>query len=206
VATGRFIDREKVHYIDFTGRWFDVKGPSITPRPPQGQPIVATFADSAPALRLAARSADVVFVPASDPAQARSVIKDAGSLRADAGRPGEPLHVFADLVVFLDGTTGEVAADRKARLDETAGEEFAADAPVFTGTPGQLADELVALREAGVSGFRLRPGTIPHDLTAITRALVPELQRRGVFRTEYDATTTLRGLLGLSRPINRYAA
>ncbi|WP_396923594.1 LLM class flavin-dependent oxidoreductase, partial [Mycolicibacterium sp.] len=40
VATGRFIDREKLHYIDFAGKWFSVKGPSITPRPPQGQPIV----------------------------------------------------------------------------------------------------------------------------------------------------------------------
>ena len=39
VATGRFINRDKLHYIDFEGRWFSVKGPSITPRPPQGQPV-----------------------------------------------------------------------------------------------------------------------------------------------------------------------
>ncbi len=43
VTTGRFIDRNKLHYIDFAGRWFSVKGPSITPRPPQGQPIVAAL-------------------------------------------------------------------------------------------------------------------------------------------------------------------
>jgi alkanesulfonate monooxygenase SsuD/methylene tetrahydromethanopterin reductase-like flavin-dependent oxidoreductase (luciferase family) len=43
-ATGRFIDRDKLHYIDFEGRWFSVKGPSITPRPPQGQPVVAALA------------------------------------------------------------------------------------------------------------------------------------------------------------------
>ena len=41
VATGRFVDRDKLHYIDFEGRWFSVKGPSITPRPPQGQPVVS---------------------------------------------------------------------------------------------------------------------------------------------------------------------
>ena len=39
-ATGRFIDRDKLHYIDFAGEHFSVKGPSITPRPPQGQPVV----------------------------------------------------------------------------------------------------------------------------------------------------------------------
>src|SRR4051812_775658 len=42
-ATGRFVDREKLHYIDFTGPHFSVRGPSITPRPPQGQPLVAAL-------------------------------------------------------------------------------------------------------------------------------------------------------------------
>lgn len=41
VATGRFIDREKLHHIDFEGRWFKVRGPSITPRPPHGHPLIA---------------------------------------------------------------------------------------------------------------------------------------------------------------------
>ena len=58
---------------------------------------------------------------------------------------------------------------------------------------------------AGLSGFRLRPAVAGHDLPAITRGLVPELQRRGAFRTAYEADT-LRGLLGLARPANRYAA
>jgi hypothetical protein len=57
---------------------------------------------------------------------------------------------------------------------------------------------------AGLTGFRLRPAALPHDLLQITEGLVPELRRRGLFRTAYDATT-LRGLLGLSRPANRYA-
>ena len=45
----------------------------------------------------------------------------------------------------------------------------------------------------------------PGDLTAITHSLVPELQRRGAFRERYEADT-LRGLLRLPRPDNRYAA
>jgi hypothetical protein len=55
-----------------------------------------------------------------------------------------------------------------------------------------------------LSGFRLRPGTIGHDLEMITRVLVPELQRRGVFREAYQ-DATLRGRLGLPRPASRYA-
>lgn len=208
VATGRFIDREKLHYIDFAGRWFSVRGPSITPRPPQGQPPVSALAHTTVPYRLAARAADVVYVTPTGPESARTIV---GAVRAEhhrAGRAAETLHVFADLVVFLDAEPG-AAADRKARLDELAGSEYTSDAFLFTGTPSELADLLPAWQAAGVSGFRLRPGALPHDLTAITRGLVPELQRRGVFRRDYEVSgaggPTLRGRLGLPRPANRYA-
>jgi alkanesulfonate monooxygenase SsuD/methylene tetrahydromethanopterin reductase-like flavin-dependent oxidoreductase (luciferase family) len=115
-----------------------------------------------------------------------------------------PVHVFGDLVVFLGRTAAE-AADRKARLDERSGSAFVSDAAVFTGTPAALADRLLDWQRAGLSGFRLRPGTIPDDLEAITRGLVPELRARSAFRPAYEATT-LRGLLGLPRPANRYAS
>jgi alkanesulfonate monooxygenase SsuD/methylene tetrahydromethanopterin reductase-like flavin-dependent oxidoreductase (luciferase family) len=198
VATGRFVDRDKLHYIEFSGRWFSVKGPSITPRPPQGQPLVATSAGDAAGYRLAESGADIVFATTAD--AARSFAQH--DLPAD-GRV-DPLFVFADLVVFLD-ESDRAAAARKAHLDETDGTEYTADARIFTGTASELADELLALSEAGVSGFRLRPGTIPHDLTSITRNLVPELQRRGAFRAGYDVST-LRGRFGLARPANRYAS
>ena len=71
VATGRFIDRDKLHYIDFEGRWFSVRGPSITPRPPQGQPVVAALGHATVPYRLIARSADVGFVTPRDAAQRR---------------------------------------------------------------------------------------------------------------------------------------
>jgi alkanesulfonate monooxygenase SsuD/methylene tetrahydromethanopterin reductase-like flavin-dependent oxidoreductase (luciferase family) len=76
---------------------------------------------------------------------------------------------------------------------------------VFAGSPAQLADLLEEWHRAGLTGFRLRPATLPHDLAQVTRGLVPELQRRGRFRTAYEGTT-LRGHLGLPRPANRYAA
>ena len=39
-ASGRFLDRDKLHYVDFEGQSFTVKGPAIVPRPPQGQLVV----------------------------------------------------------------------------------------------------------------------------------------------------------------------
>ncbi len=206
VATGRFIDRDKLHYIDFEGRWFSVKGPSITPRPPQGQPVVAALGHAAVPYRLIARSSDIGFVTPRDAAEASEIV---GLIRAEqdaAGRGGDTVHVFGDLVVVLDDTE-PAAIDRLGRLNERAGVEYVSDARIFTGTPAQLADLLLAGQEAGLTGFRLRPATVPHDLAQITRGLVPELRRRGAFRTAYPAgSTTLRDRLGLPRPANRYAA
>lgn len=204
VASGRFVDRDRLHYVDFEGRWFSVKGPSITPRPPQGQPPVSALAHQSEPYRLVAGSADIGYVTPHDATQVREIVAEIRTGQVAAGRGGQTVHILGDLVVFLDDTA-PVADARKARLDELAGSPYASDARVFVGTPAQLADLLQEWHRAGLSGFRLRPGALPHDLAQITRALVPELQRRRAFRTGYDAGT-LRGLLGLPRPANRYAA
>ncbi|MER5574865.1 LLM class flavin-dependent oxidoreductase [Streptomyces massasporeus] len=203
-ATGRFIDREKLHYIDFEGGHFSVKGPSITPRPPQGQPIVTALAHDTIPYRLVARAADVGYVTPHDTDQARAIVAEIRAEQAATGRVDEPLHIFGDLVVFLDDAPAKAAA-RRERLDALAGQTYTSDAPIFTGTPSQLADHLGELQTAGLTGFRLRPAVAGHDLPAITQGLVPELQRRDAFRRSYEADT-LRGLLGLARPANRYLA
>ena len=107
-------------------------------------------------------------------------------------------------MVFLDSSEAAAVA-RKQRLDERAGTEYRSDALSYAGPAAGLADLMQDWQAAGLSGFRLRPGALPHDLTRLTEDLVPELQRRGLFRTGYEAAT-LRGLLGLARPANRYAA
>jgi alkanesulfonate monooxygenase SsuD/methylene tetrahydromethanopterin reductase-like flavin-dependent oxidoreductase (luciferase family) len=203
VATGRFVDRAKLHYIDFEGRFFSVKGPSITPRPPQGQPLVTALAHQQIPFELVGRSADLGFVTPTDTADARRIVAAVRSAQDAAGRAEEEVHLFADLVVFLDDDAATARA-RRDRLDERAGGEYTSDAAVFVGTPVELADQLTDWAQAGLTGYRLRPATLPHDLRQVTTGLVPELQRRGLFRTTYEATT-LRGLLGLPRPANRYA-
>jgi len=203
VATGRFIARDKLHYIDFDGRWFSVKGPSITPRPPQGQPIVAALGHGGASYQLIASSTDVGFVTPHDAMQAADIAGEIDALQRAVGRSEDTVRLFGDLVVFLDDEP-KTAQARRRRLDDLAGTECQSDAEIFVGTPAGLADILQEWHAAGLSGFRLRPAALPHDLTQMTENLVPELRRRGLFRTAYEATT-LRGVLGLPRPANRYA-
>ena len=71
------------------------------------------------------------------------------------------------------------------------------------GTPEQVADELQTWFEQGAAdGFNVLVPHLPGGLEDVARLLVPELQRRGLFRTEYEGTT-LRENLGLQRPVNR---
>jgi alkanesulfonate monooxygenase SsuD/methylene tetrahydromethanopterin reductase-like flavin-dependent oxidoreductase (luciferase family) len=203
VATGRFVDQNKLHYVDFEGRWFTVRGPSITPRPPQGQPLVTALAHNSIPYRLAARVADAVFVTPHDADGLRAIVAEIRSLESEVGRGGAPVQVFADVVVALDPTPGAAAA-RLRQLDELDGAPLSSDAQVFAGTPEEMASLLVAWQEAGADGFRLRPAVLPYDLTAIVEGLVPVLQSQGRFRQAY-AEATLRERLGLARPINRYA-
>ncbi|MCK8674926.1 LLM class flavin-dependent oxidoreductase [Rhodococcus sp. NPDC003382] len=76
----------------------------------------------------------------------------------------------------------------------------------FAGTPEQIADELqLWFEQEAADGFNVMPPYLPGGLEDFTAKVVPILQERGLFRTEYTATT-LRGHYGLDRPVSRYAA
>jgi FMN-dependent oxidoreductase (nitrilotriacetate monooxygenase family) len=63
-------------------------------------------------------------------------------------------------------------------------------APQFVGTPASVADQMQDLFAAGAcDGFILTPTTFPGNFEQVSRALVPELQRRGIFRTAYSGRT-----------------
>ncbi|MFJ8475417.1 LLM class flavin-dependent oxidoreductase [Kitasatospora sp. NPDC094011] len=180
-ATGRFVDRDKLHYVDFEGRHFSVRGPSITPRPPQGRPVVvvpvaaADLARDAPAdgrarVDTAIRYADVVLLDAPDRA---ARLTAATELRL---RSGEQLRILARLDIALP--------------DRAAEERLLAELSA-TGT--------------GVDGFHLVPAAPERDLAALAARIAPALRATGLLRSGYPGRT-LRDHLGLARPASRYAA
>jgi FMN-dependent oxidoreductase (nitrilotriacetate monooxygenase family) len=68
------------------------------------------------------------------------------------------------------------------------------------GTPQSIADDFQDWLESGVTdGFLLAPAYLPGALEDFVELVVPELQRRGIFRTEYEGKT-LRENMGLPRP------
>jgi len=74
------------------------------------------------------------------------------------------------------------------------------------GTPTQVADEMEHwFKDGAADGFNVMPAWLPGSLKDFVDLVIPELQRRGLFRREYEATT-LRGNLGLPKPVNRHHA
>jgi alkanesulfonate monooxygenase len=74
----------------------------------------------------------------------------------------------------------------------------------FIGTPETIADEMEEwLETRGSDGFNVMFPYLPGGLDDFVDRVVPELQRRGLFRKEYEGTT-LRDHLGLPRPKNRF--
>ncbi|GAB2673957.1 LLM class flavin-dependent oxidoreductase [Saccharopolyspora gloriosae] len=105
------------------------------------------------------------------------------------GSKGRFQHVIAD-AVERGLTLGELGAEYAATLSF----------PLVAGSPVTIADELQRWREAGAcDGFVLMPAYVPGGVTDFFDHVVPELQRRGLFRTEYRGRT-LRDHLGVDRP------
>jgi alkanesulfonate monooxygenase SsuD/methylene tetrahydromethanopterin reductase-like flavin-dependent oxidoreductase (luciferase family) len=180
-ASGRFLDRDKLHYVDFEGETFTVKGPSIVPRPPQGQLVVfGTEADR--------ELVDVVLVSEPD----RDAAVDA-AIRSDG-------LTFIEIAVTLD-TEGTSATDRLAALDEH--ERAKSSRLEYTGPATGFVALLTELA-AHTDGVRLFPTVIDEDLPVLARYGLPALFKSGVAHRPVPGSS-LRGNLGLSRPANRHA-
>nr|WP_248296234.1 LLM class flavin-dependent oxidoreductase [Streptomyces sp. S1D4-11] len=188
VATSRYLDRDRLHYVDFTGDTYAVKGPAIVPRPPQGQLVVLGRPGLVPAEQL-----DVALVEGRD-----ITAVTAAAAAAAAGTP----RTFAEVEVALD-TVDATADERVADLERHAPWTDSGRLR-HIGSAAGLATLLEQLRGV-VDGVRLHPLVLDEDLPELSRLVLPHLfERRHAVRPLPGAS--LRTHLGLERPANRYAA
>ncbi|MER6135554.1 LLM class flavin-dependent oxidoreductase [Streptomyces sp. NPDC001815] len=185
VATSRYLDRDRLHYVDFTGDAYAVKGPAIVPRPPQGQLVVLGRPDLVPPGQL-----DVGLVAG----------RDLAALKAAAAAAGTP-RTFAEVEVALD--TPDATADERLTDLERHAPWTDLGRLRHVGSAAGLATLLEQLRGT-VDGVRLHPLVVDEDLDVLSRLVLPHLfERRHAVRPLPGAS--LRTHLGLERPANRYA-
>jgi alkanesulfonate monooxygenase SsuD/methylene tetrahydromethanopterin reductase-like flavin-dependent oxidoreductase (luciferase family) len=195
VATGRYIDVDKLHYVDFetpadfAGPGYSVKGPSIIPRPLQGQLPVLAAASLVGDGQVPVDAVDAVLVSAPTPELL------AAEVRHVRARLGASVAIVAELDVVLDAR-GQAAASRSDTLQDDGRARFVGSAAGLTDYLGSL------LKEA--DGVRLHPASLAIDLDELARLVLPELRRRGSLRAPVQ-DGTFRRLLGLGRAENRYS-
>ena len=199
VPTGRYLDVDRLHYADFEGQDYAVKGPSIIPRPPQGQLPVLAPAGLLAAHAVAAGAADALLVSAPTPELLAGELREAAANLPNAGGAGTPA-LIAELDVVLDAR-GQSAADRLAELEAHA--VWQSPRARFVGSAGELTELVADLLTVG-AGVRLHPAVLAADLEELSQLVLPELRRRGLL-APVTPDATFRGLLGLSRPVSRYA-
>jgi N-acetyl-S-(2-succino)cysteine monooxygenase len=243
------------------GKHFQVRGPLMMRRSPQGRPVIVHAGQSEAGRTLAAQSAEVVFSVEQDIDKAREFYNDLKSRAARNGRSSHSILIMPGVLAVIGRSKAE-AEDKYARvqslihpelgvayLSEMLGTDvspFPLDGPLpdvpltnsqqgrqkvivemarrdnltirqlymrvagqrahrtVCGTASDIADSLEHWYKTGAAdGFNILALTHPHGVVDFCDQVVPELQRRGLFRTAYEGRT-LRENLGLPRPVNRY--
>lgn len=257
--SGIYGDPGRFRLLDPSRNAFAIRGPLTHPGSRQGHPVIVQAGGSDPGLRLAARSADVVFSAAGDLPTGLREAQRLRELSQQYGRRVAPI-ILPGLVTFIGGTEQE-ALERKKTLDALldphsalvtlaqrlgiSSEKLRLDKPIpvallphpndapfsvghhrtldrlaregltareiiasvqgvghrlLAGAPEQIADSIESWFRAGAAdGFNIIPDVLNDGTPAFVEHVVPILQRRGLFRTEYRGDT-LRDHLGLPLP------
>jgi alkanesulfonate monooxygenase len=260
VASGIYVDLDRMHVLDHKGPSLSVRGPLNIARPVQGWPVIVQAGSSEAGRQFAAEVAEVIFGAEGSLEGGKRFYADIKRRMRAAGRNPDHLKILPAAFVVV-GETVEEAKARREHLDSLVHYDsgigslngmldydvsgFDPDGPLpeipetnasksqrqrvldlaqrenltirqlaqkagsyaglaFVGTPQTIADEMEQwLVEEGSDGFNVMFPWLPGGFDDFVDKVVPELQRRGIFRTEYEGRT-LRDHLGLPRPKNRF--
>nr|WP_246518821.1 LLM class flavin-dependent oxidoreductase [Ancylobacter lacus] len=242
-----YADPDKVHYVDFEGRWVKTRGPLQTPRSPQGSPVLMQAGSSERGREFAARWGEVLFTLQHDKADMQAFHADIKARMQKYGRPPEHCAVLPAIDIVV-GETESIAREKAEYLNSLvspelgvaeianhtgvdlsgypldeplkdmeitqgsrgvfdvilrgsqsknltlrdAGRHYAISelTPQLVGTPQTIADRMQDLFESeACDGFVIVPSLTPSGYVQFVKSVVPELQRRGLYRTDYTGRT-----------------
>lgn len=257
--TPYFADPDKVHELNYKGRYFTVRGPLTVPRSPQGRPVIIQAGSSGRGRDFAARWAELIFTGDPGIEIARAHYKDQKERIGELGRDPATVKI-CPMAYTVVGESEAHAQEREqlflnelvdpraslALLSELMNYDFsgmALDAPItdeliasvsgirglvqnlrqhigdhvtladlaghratllqgprFVGTATQIAEQMEEwFHGDACDGFVIAATHVPGAYEDMVRLVVPELQRRGLFRDRYTGST-LRDHLGIARP------
>jgi len=256
-ASGLFAKPDKVHRLDYEGRYYRSRGPFTVPRSAQGHPVIIQAGSSGRGKTFGARWGEVIFVVYPNIEVGKC---DYAAFKAEVARFNrypdqvkithlintvaaaskneaedkwaaikklpleiDALSLLSEALNFDFAKKGMDEPFTDAELDEMSGLQGIRDRVTsvkknptvrqfieisgrgrvhnpIVGGPKEVADQLEAwIAAPACDGFVLSATHVPGAYEDFVRFVIPELQRRGLFRKEF-AGTTLRENLGLQRP------
>jgi FMN-dependent oxidoreductase (nitrilotriacetate monooxygenase family) len=182
--SGVFFDPAKLHPLNHSGEFFQVKGPLNVERSPQGQPVVFQAGVSAAGRAFAAARADAVFIHHATPEQAAAHYADVKARAQRLGRQPGHIKILHTAQPLIGATEAEAGAkfrefvaltsddDLRAMMGRIFGDHdfgaFDLDAPFplaaieATGAQLHLANALEVLEEARALNLTLRDAALRH--------------------------------------------
>ncbi len=228
---GNFFDPQHAHPVQHQGKHFRSEGLLDIARPIQGYPVFVQAGNSDTGREFAAQIAEMTYSSAQSLDVAKAYYADVKGRMARYGRdPVQGMVDFSRGVELagvdvsgypLDGPLPDLQAasngkGRFKQLVELARREsltirqlvlrfgVARGHIQIIGSAKTVADQIEQwFLEEGADGFNVVPPLLPSGFQDFVAGVVPELQRRGLFRSQYEGKT-LRENMGLARPDNQF--
>lgn len=162
---------------------------------PRGGPVLIHGAESAQSLATATELAEVILSEPASLEGALALRREVVARSLRAGRGANDVKII-QAATFIVAPTSEEAIEKADWIREELPESVW-DERAFVGSYADVADLLLDFARSGaVDGFNVMPWLFADELADLVNHLVPALQARGIYPTEY-AADTLRGNLGL---------
>ncbi|MCF7754447.1 NtaA/DmoA family FMN-dependent monooxygenase [Paenibacillus xylanexedens] len=200
--SGIFFNPKKMHALNFKGDYFSVDGPLNISRSRQGRPVIFQAGSSSDFMNIAAKHADGVFLPSDDLEDAKAFSNEVKRRVALEGRSPDDFIITLSHNPIVGRT--ETEAEEKFQELESLMPGYRIPKPKFFGSAEKVADQIQQWYEAGAMDLLKIRQEHPSGFDDFIKFVIPILQEKGIFRTEYESNT-LRGNLGLPYPENRYS-
>ena len=198
--SGFFMNPRKMHKVNYRGKYFSVEGPLNLSRSIQGRPVLYTAGMSQKFIDHATTYTDGVFTHGNTVEEAAAIAKELRRQVVQKGRRPEDFIVAVSQNPIV-GRTEQEAREKYMELLQLIPHN-GLPRPLFFGSAERVADQVQEWYETGAMDMLILRQDHPHGLQDFIELVVPILQDRGIFRTEYESDT-LRGNLELPRPAFR---
>ncbi|WP_316797683.1 NtaA/DmoA family FMN-dependent monooxygenase [Pedobacter frigidisoli] len=194
---GIYLNPRKMHTINYKGKYFSVEGPLNISRSVQGRPVLYTAGSSATFMDHASSFTDGAFIYGQTMEDTVQVAQGIRTKLIQKGRRPEDFVVITSQNPIVGRTDEEAIAKYKELLAFHPRNSI--PAPLFFGSAERVANQVQLWYESGAMDMLLVRQDHPHGLKNFVDLVVPILQQRDIFKTEYEGET-LREHLEIPKP------